>query len=153
MIGKFIAGISAIIWSSKQEKYLLLRRAASKDFGAGGWECVTGRVDQGEGFLEAAVREVWEELGIEVTLDFIVDTVHFYRGDPVPENELLGVVYHCTYDESVSFTMSDEHDTFQWVTAVEAHQFLPETHWLLPHLDQAEQLRGKFSLNYVKTKK
>ncbi|MEM7336185.1 MAG: NUDIX domain-containing protein [Chloroflexota bacterium] len=143
MIGKFIAGISALIWSPKRQKYLLLRRAKTKDFGAGGWECVTGRVDQGEGFPEAAVREVKEELCIDVKLDFLIDTVHFYRGEPVPENELLGVVYHCTYDERVPFTMSDEHDAFEWVTAVEAQQKLPAAHWLLPHLQRAEILRHK----------
>ena len=149
MIGTFIAGISAIIWSSKREKYLLFRRASSKDFGAGGWECVTGRVDQGEGFPEAAVREVREELGVQVTLDFLVDTVHFYRGEPVPENELLGVVYHCTYDEAEPFQMSEEHDAFEWVTAVEAQQKLPKNHWLLPHLLKAEQLRSKFPAGYL----
>ncbi len=149
MIGRFIAGISAIIWSPKREKYLLLRRSSKKDFGAGGWECVTGRVDQGEGFPEAALREVQEELGVDVTLDFMIDTVHFYRGEPVPENELLGVVYHCTYDESVPFTVSDEHDAFEWVTAVEAAEKLPSDHWLLPHLQQAEQLREKFPPNFL----
>lgn len=144
MIGRFIAGISAIVYVPKRQQYLLLRRSASKDFGVGHWECVTGRVDQGEGFPEAALREVREELGIDVTLDFLIDTVHFYRGETLPENELLGVVYHCTYDESEPFTMSDEHDAFSWVTAVEAHEFLPSGHWLLPYLDQAEKLRPKF---------
>lgn len=141
MIGKFIAGISALVWSSKRQKYLLLRRVASKDFGAGAWECVTGRVDQGEGFREAALREVREEIGVGVTLDFLIDTVHFYRGEEVVENELVGVVFHCTYDESEPVALSEEHDTMRWVTAVESHQVLPKSHWLLPHINRAEQLR------------
>lgn len=145
MIGRFIAGISALIWSSKREQYLLLKRSKEKDFGAGNWECVTGRVDQGEGFPEAALREVREELGILVKLDFLIGTVHFYRGEPIDENELLGVVYHCTYDESEPFVMSDEHGAFRWVTAVEAHQFLPTGHWLLPYIDEAERLRPFFT--------
>lgn len=147
--GTFIAGILAIIWSSKRQQYLLLRRAKTKDFEAGIWECVSGRVDQGEGFPEAALREVKEELDITVSLDFLVGTVHFYRGQPVPENELVGVVYHCTYDESEPFSLSIEHDAFKWVTAVEAHQLLPSTHWLLPYLDQAEQLRPKFTAGFT----
>lgn len=144
MIGKFIAGISALVWSSERHRYLLLRRVATKDFGAGAWECVTGRVDQGEGFPEAALREVREEVGVSVTLDFLIDTVHFYRGEPVPENELVGVVYHCTCDESEPVVMSVEHDLMRWVTAAEAHSFLPKTHWLLPHIDRAERLRPIF---------
>ncbi|NJN55210.1 MAG: hypothetical protein HC804_10900, partial [Anaerolineae bacterium] len=47
-IGRFLGGIAALIWNPTNESYLLLCRADSKDFGAGSWECVTGRVDQGE---------------------------------------------------------------------------------------------------------
>jgi 8-oxo-dGTP diphosphatase len=55
-IGRFIGGIGALIWSPKVKRYLLLRRSAQRDYGAGAWECVTGRVDQGEGFEQALHR-------------------------------------------------------------------------------------------------
>ena len=83
-IGRFCAGIGALIWSPTKEKYLLLRRSPEKDFAPGVWECVTGRVDQGERFEQALHREVREELGIQVQIEFIIGTSHFYRGDPVP---------------------------------------------------------------------
>jgi 8-oxo-dGTP pyrophosphatase MutT (NUDIX family) len=63
-IGRFYAGIGALVWCPSVQKYLVLRRSADKDFGGGAWECVTGRVDQGEGFTEAVLREIYEELGV-----------------------------------------------------------------------------------------
>lgn len=140
-IGRFIAGISDLIYAPSTGKYLLLRRAGSKDFGAGAWECVTGRVDQGEGFGDAARREMQEELGVSGTVDFILGTSHFYRGAPVPENELVAVLFHCTIEDPGAIEISDEHDALRWVTAVEAHDFLPDHHWLLPLIDQAELMR------------
>ena len=56
-IGHFYAGIAALIWSPETNQYLLLRRSELKDFAPGAWECVTGRVDQGEGFEDALRRE------------------------------------------------------------------------------------------------
>ena len=47
IIGTFYAGIGALVWHPKSDTYLLLKRSMAKDFAAGAWECVTGRVDQG----------------------------------------------------------------------------------------------------------
>ncbi len=70
-IGRFYAAIAALLWNPADGTYLVLKRTADKDFAGGAWECVTGRVDQGEGFTKAVHREVREELGIEVRIDFI----------------------------------------------------------------------------------
>ncbi len=132
-IGRFLGGVGALVWDAATERYLLLRRSAAKDFAAGLWECVTGRVDQGEGFEEAVRREVREELGLDVTLEYLLGTTHFYRGTAVPENELIGVVYLCTLVGSPVLTLSPEHDAYRWVTAVEATHLLaasdPSTAW------------------------
>jgi hypothetical protein len=50
-------------------------------------ECARGRLEQGESFSDALRREAYEELSIEVQIDFIIGTGHFYRGDRRPENE------------------------------------------------------------------
>jgi hypothetical protein len=42
-IGRFYAGIAALIWSPETKQYLLLRRSEQKDYARGAWECVTGR--------------------------------------------------------------------------------------------------------------
>lgn len=139
-IGYFLGGIAAIIRHPATNRYLILRRSVQKDVGAGKWECVTGRVDQGESYEQALFREVQEEVGVSVRLELLVGTTHFYRGAPIPENELNGVIYCCALDDPDSIRMSHEHDALHWMTAVQLHDFLPQNHWLLPYINRAELL-------------
>jgi len=149
-----------LIWDPEQKKYLLLRRAAARDFHSGSWECVTGRVDQGESFVQALHREVKEEAGVDVQIDFIIATTHFYRGEEVPENELLGVIYGCTLianaagkqgiisnqrkaEKPVKIQISSEHSEMRWLSAQEALDFLPSGSWLHETIRRAEILRLK----------
>ena len=124
----------------------MLRRSADKDFGGGAWECVTGRVDQGEGFTEAVCREIGEELGAQVgaqaQIDFIVGTMHFYRGEAQPENEMVGVQFCCSIENPEAIQTSWEHAEYRWVTAEEAQALLPEGYWLLKVIQRAEAMRA-----------
>jgi 8-oxo-dGTP diphosphatase len=144
-IGRFNAGIGALIRDADSGKYLLLRRSTKKDYGADDWECVTGRVDQGEGFTEALHREVMEELGVAVQIDFFLQTTHFYRGEEKPENELVGVLYCCSIQNPEDIQTSWEHSELRWVTASEAGELLPEGHWLLALILRAETLNDLIS--------
>ncbi|MGC9394164.1 MAG: NUDIX domain-containing protein [Anaerolineae bacterium] len=144
-IGRFYGGIGAVIWSPEKQRYLLLRRAASKDFAAGVWECVTGRVDQGEGFEDALHREVREEVGVTARVLCILGTTHFYRGAPAPENEIIGVVYLCAVDDADTVRISAEHDALRWVTAQEAGALLTatglSTQWMRRVIERADAVR------------
>lgn len=142
MIGRFIAGIAALVYHPPTGRYLFLRRASHRDFGAGAWECVAGRVDQGESFEQALHREVQEEVKLSVTIDAILGTTHFYRGDPSPETELLGVLYACTAQDLATFSPSEEHSEYAWLTAAEALAMLPEDSWLVRLIRRAELLRN-----------
>lgn len=146
-VGRFLGGISALIRHPENDTYLILRRSAQKDVGAGHWECVTGRVDQGEGFESALHREVMEELGVEVSAEFIIATTHFYRGDPVPENELLGVHFCCTVDDPSAIAISPEHDAHQWATADQIHTLLGPDHWLSQVVHRADAIRALMPAN------
>lgn len=141
-IGRFLGGIAALIWNPVSEKYLLLRRSDQRDFQAGAWECVTGRVNQGESFEQALYREVLEETGAVVQIEFLVATTHFYRGHPIPENELLGVIYSCTIQEPAAIHFGDEHSEQQWLTRAEIEKLLPNSHWLRKIIHKAERLRS-----------
>ncbi len=144
-IGRFYAGIAALIWSPSTSQYLLLRRSDQKDYGRGIWECVTGRVDQGEGFEDALLREVREELEVEVQVDYILGTTHFFRGIPIPENELVGVIYLCSLDDPASISIGPEHSEYRWLYAVEALELLsaadPSTRWVRRVIERAEIVR------------
>jgi 8-oxo-dGTP pyrophosphatase MutT (NUDIX family) len=152
-IGRFYAGIAAVIWSPKNEQYLLLRRSDQKDYARGAWECVTGRVDQGEGFEDALHREVWEELGVKAKIEHILGTTHFYRGDPLPKNELVGVIYLCSLSEPDSILIGEEHSEYRWLTAQEALELLthddPTTQWARRVIQRAEIIRPMLPTNLV----
>jgi 8-oxo-dGTP diphosphatase len=144
--GRFIAGVAALIWSPSSRQYLLLRRSEQKDYARGAWECVTGRVEQGEGFEDALHREVREELGIEVEIEHILGTTHFYRGDPTPENELVGVIYLCSLADPNSIHIGDEHSEYCWLVADQAIELLtgsdPTTQWVKRLIHRAESIRS-----------
>ncbi|MBN1148025.1 MAG: NUDIX domain-containing protein [Anaerolineales bacterium] len=142
-VGRFLAGIAALIWDSAMDKYLLLQRSQDKDYGSGAWECVTGRVDQGEDFETALHREVLEEIGAEVQIEFIIATTRFYRGEARPENELLGVLYGCTLKDPGQVTHGSEHSQARWFSAQEADDFLPERYWLRNIIERAEQMKAQ----------
>ena len=114
--GHFLAGVAGLLRNSVGE-YLLLKRSADRDFGSAIWECVTGRVNQGEGFEEALHREVMEETGLRVRVDTLIGLSHFYRGEPVPENELQGVIFGCSIVGDETVHGSSEHAEQQWVSA------------------------------------
>jgi 8-oxo-dGTP diphosphatase len=140
-IGHFLGGIAALIWDPGNDKYLLLRRAPDRDFQAGAWECVTGRVDQGESYEQALYREVSEEIGARVQIEFIIGTTHFYRGEVVPENELLGVIFGCTIRSPLNILFGVEHSEKRWVSIKEAEKILPEGNWLRKAIYRAERLK------------
>jgi 8-oxo-dGTP diphosphatase len=140
MTGRFQAGIGALIRRADDHSYLLLRRAAHRDAGANTWECVTGRLEQGEDYETALHREVMEEIGITVQIDFLAATSHFYRGAAVVENELLSVLYCCTIDNPDAITVSDEHGEWRWMTASEIYALLEADNWLYRLIQRAETI-------------
>jgi 8-oxo-dGTP pyrophosphatase MutT (NUDIX family) len=144
-IGRFKAGIAALIWSHLTGQYLLLKRSEHKDYAPGVWECVTGQVDQGEGFEDAMHREVREELGVKVEIEHILGTTHFYRGTPGSENELVGVIYLCSLADPASIRISQEHTEYRWLSATQALDLLsipdPSTQWVRRVIQRAEIIR------------
>lgn len=152
-IGLFLAGIGVLIWDQKADNYLILKRSEEKDFAAGAWECVTGRVDQGEGFEEAAHREVREELSQDVNLHAILGTTHFYRGDARPDNELLGIVYLGILQGSDPIRLSVEHSEYRWINLAQARDLLgyqdSAEAWLLKVIEQAEITKNLLPAAYL----
>ncbi len=148
-VGRFIVGIAALLWSPRYNKYLLLKRSPEKDFGANTWECITGRLNQGEWFEEAVHREVYEELRAKVQIDFIIGTSHLYRGEKRLENEMVMVNYCCTISNPDTIQLSSEHSEHRWVTAEEAYNLLSEsgsaTKWLKQSIERAETVKSIIS--------
>ena len=133
--------VGMLVWCRTDGKYLLLRRSDARDFAPGQWETGSGRLEQGEGFLEALRRESLEELGLEVRIECVLGVTHFYRGEPTPGNEMVGVSFGCSVPDASGLSISDEHSEHRWVTADEAAAFLPPGHWLSALIARAETFR------------
>jgi 8-oxo-dGTP pyrophosphatase MutT (NUDIX family) len=79
------------------------------------WQNVTGSVDEGEDFDQAAPRELWEETGIEPS-DAEVTPLHFSFefhdrfGRDIKEACYLAVVDDLKYPIKIS----DEHQKYVW---------------------------------------
>ena len=140
-IGRFMGMVGALIWCPSIEKYLILKRSPEKDVGQNTWECGTGRVDQGENFTTALHREVREELGVEIQIDFIIGTAHFYRGEQIPEKEMIGVFYRCSIADPEAIQLSWEHSEYQWITVDEMETYFPTDYWLARLINRAEDIR------------
>ena len=94
--------------------HLLLARRASPPELAGLWELPGGKVDPGETPETALVRELREELGIEVTV-----------GEPVGVDVALSAVltlraYAVTRFSGTATAL--EHEALRWVDAADLHR-------------------------------
>jgi len=64
-------GAHVFVFNSKGE-LLLQKRSMEKEQYAGFWGDITGHIDSGESYEEAARREMKEEIGIEARLEFLM---------------------------------------------------------------------------------
>lgn len=112
----YIVAVAAII--IRDGSVLAMRRAKTKDAGAGIWETLSGRVTLGEEPLEAVKREIQEECGLGVKLESRPFTAYqAYRND-VP---MLVLVYRAVYQQG-EVILSAEHDDYAWLTPDEFAQ-------------------------------
>lgn len=101
----------------EQPLFLLLKRQENR---GGFWQAVTGGIEQGEAFLEAAKRELMEETGINQVIKWF-EEVHFF------EFEFNGgygrskeYVFGAQVDLSTEVILSDEHSEMKWCPLEEA---------------------------------
>jgi 8-oxo-dGTP pyrophosphatase MutT (NUDIX family) len=77
-----------------------------------------GRVDPGESFIEAALRETREEAGIEIELEGVLRVEH----SPAPDHQRIRVFFLARpKDDAPPKAFADEHSLgARWVTVEEA---------------------------------
>lgn len=108
-----IVAVAAIVFHNG--RVLAMRRAASKDAGAGLWETLSGRVELGEDPVEAVQREIREESGLDVVLDARpLTTYAALRGD-----KPMTVIVYRAEASTDNVVPSAEHDAHAWLTPAE----------------------------------
>ena len=106
--------VAALIWD--QDRFLACQRPAHKARGLL-WEFVGGKVDPGETWEEALIRECREELTITVKpLDIFMDVIHEY-----PDLTVHLILYNAVIDHGQIQLL--EHNDARWITPQEIPQY------------------------------
>lgn len=108
--GGFVVAVAAVI--VKGDRVLAMRRAATKDAGAGLWETLSGRVEPDEAPLDAVAREIDEESGLEVEIDPRPIDAYAARRAGAP---MVVIVYRARWLAG-DVRRSAEHDAHAWWT-------------------------------------
>jgi isopentenyl-diphosphate delta-isomerase len=89
----------------------LPRRSKEKSIAPGGYDLsAAGHVNSGESYSEACVREVKEELGIDVSIN---DIKFVKRVNPTPDLFYFRMIYLLQTDKEPA--LSPEHTDFSWI--------------------------------------
>ncbi len=126
MAFKCPVSVLVVIYAQDTKRVLMLQRRDDSNF----WQSVTGSLEEGETALQAAVREVKEEVAIDVAAEqlTLIDcqrTVEFeifmhlrHRYAPgVKRNTESWFCLALPHEREIVFT---EHLTYRWVDAVDA---------------------------------
>ncbi len=97
-----------------KHEVLLLEFNSQKNKGPVGFQNITGSVESGEDYSEAAARELAEEIGV---VEKVVDINHEHsfvsRWDNV--STVIEKTFLCVFKQKPSVTISEEHQGFKWV--------------------------------------
>jgi 8-oxo-dGTP pyrophosphatase MutT (NUDIX family) len=130
---------------------LLIRRAADRIY-PGLWQCVTGKLEEGERIIDGALREVSEETGLgpaDLEAVFETDIVNWFHMAML-DTLLSEAVFAARVRPDARVSISPEHDDARWLTPVAAKELvtwpayeraIDAVSWLLENPSKAEAFR------------
>ncbi|BBF43651.1 NADH pyrophosphatase [Lachnospiraceae bacterium KM106-2] len=105
----FNTAVSMIVMNEEQDKILLI-----KQYGGDDYILVAGYVNQGENAEHAVVREVKEEVGLDVL------NLHFNKSEYYKKSNTLMLNFTCIVEEKPFALAEDEVDHAEWFSLEEA---------------------------------
>lgn len=112
-----LTSVKTVVFDTR-DRCLLIRRSARNRSFAGEWEWPGGKVETGEGLVEAARREVEEETGLAVTPTRLAGATEFEH----PNGRILVIALEAkTRRQCVR--LSAEHDAYAWVPLNELRHY------------------------------
>ncbi len=110
--------VAIAFFRATDQKYLICRRGPAES-GAGAWEFPGGKIDAGETEAQALVREIQEELSVQIQAEklvYISAHVHQY------ETKKIHITLYKYDVHSLSYTLID-HDQAEWVFLSEIKKY------------------------------
>ncbi len=108
---EYVFGLAVrVLLTDDDGKILIIKRSTDSKTNPGKWELPGGKVDQGESFDNALIREVYEETNLNISLDHVagvceqnlplIRAVHIVMWGKIVDGEL---------------NISNEHEGYAWV--------------------------------------
>jgi len=110
MPGKPLKLSVKIVVRDEAGRCLLLKRSLSSKGNPGKWDFPGGKIDPGESFDEALLREVVEETGLTISIQGVAGTAE----SEAPAAKVVYLILEGRL-ESGQLCLSEEHDDHAWV--------------------------------------
>jgi len=119
--GYFTMGVHVFIYDGKG-RFLLQKRAMSKNFRPGQWEVTMGHVLAGESATECALREAREELGVQLQQEDLIMPYRWMDKQSHMHTEIFFA--RADPDEGALTLQQEEVDSVRWVSKEEMLEFV-----------------------------
>jgi len=108
--------VGASIYNEKHDEYLLIKRSDN-----GLWQLPGGVVEPGEELVDAVIREVKEETGVNVR---VIRVTGVYES---PNEKVISIVFACTYVDG-NRSVSNESCDVQWVKTKKVIEYVDKAY-------------------------
>lgn len=138
-MSNFGVATKAIIFNTKLNKYLVLKKSNNENINPNTFDMPGGRIKFGEKLEEAVVREAKEETGLDVVTQKVFNAWTFVKEDR--DFQLTGVDFLCTTEQE-KVKLSEEHSNFEWRDAEKIINDEKYPDWLRKTIKKAEKIRS-----------
>lgn len=118
VVQKVVAG--GIIFN--EGKVLIVQREDGDDYG-GLWEIPSGKRENFERTVDAVIREVKEETGLDVEADNPVGVFEFKVEKENETRDMTQISFLCKPVGKIEVKLSSEHQNFAWITKEELNNY------------------------------
>lgn len=98
-------------------KLLVVREASTYSEGTniGRYGVPGGRVNPGEPFVKGLLREVYEEVGLKISVGRPLHVGEWFPEIKNVKNHIVAIYFECKVEGDGAVRLSEEHDDFRWI--------------------------------------
>ena len=117
---KIVVAVKGLIMHNG--KMLIIKRQ-KQDYGGNTWEAVGGKLEFGEDFIQALIREAKEEVGLDITVNKLLYATTF----KTHYNRQIVIITYLCECHNTNVSLSYEHTEFKWANKAEILALFPQT--------------------------